>query len=1346
MGHIERLEVENFKSYKGEHVIGPFKRFSCIMGPNGSGKSNITEALSFVFGIRSTAIRGSHLKDLIYQTESDRVGTRKARVELVFVDDNGKEWQFRRSISAAGDGSYHLQATPVTWARYDSTLQQFNILSSARNFLVFQGDVMSLALRTPKELTEFFEQVHVCSPTALGPPQRRASCGSTTRLTHLAVAAVISGSIRFKEEYEDLDKKYQTAKASFLDTSAKRRGVGAQKTQFKTQKREADKWNDRSAELDGLRSEAMLFKLYRLEVTLRRKIAEAAEQHVPAAPTEAIEKLQSGGGHGEDELAIARRELQELGKERLLAEKKLKDQNNLTAQMRVAHNMKVNETEKLEAKLTALKAQLAATKASDKKRGKERQELDRQLLVVEKQFSEFLKEGDPESHEDLSQLGSQDWNDFSDLKQQAIEGTLKFHQEQQQQHHKLSMQEEVFKGLSLTAEHLADRRTTLGHNINQLQDQVTQLKTQHSEQEAKSKKCQDEFAEVEREMDQREVNHKKLQQGLEEVAVRLTDLRTDRQASKREQQIEEALNHFEKTLGTNKIKGKLMNMVTVTDKTKYRIAATVACGKHMDSIVVDSEHTAEQCIQALRESRVPPMTFLPLSSIQPPEFDDSYRSLGGTARPVLDVLTFDPEVEPAIRYAVGNTLVCDSLPEARKIAFDYGPRDKRRYKVVTVDGSIIHKSGCIQGGQESLKRKAAKWDDKEFSELKRKRDVLFEQIQSLPDLVLLQNKRMAAHTNANIAQSQLVTLKTDLKVNSDKIAAYNKEIDQIAKQQQNGKPHMKEVEANVKTLQSTVAKVQAQIKKVEDKVFSDFSQRTGITDVRAYEQQALTARKQHFEKKAEYQMVIHKLKSQIELEKEKELLSSAPAELQKVIKEVGDQLVKNKSELEVQKTKTIQIQAACDKADGLLKQTIQQKVLKDKAFQNLSFKWHDNTKAAATAHKALQSKQSAIQQLRAERCELVHRCQLEEISLPSKDVDTENSEAPEHNPKRRRGAARPGLVQSEAFNPAQAYGLSPMTNSQSLLSQVSPSQSRSKSRDKSGSRATRGSSGTTSSTGQKLCVVFEDLRSDLVQAAGDAKAFERTADELDQTIRRMEEEMDTLRPNLKAAERLQKIKPQLEETEQNYEDALKSMKTAQHDFMVAKEKRTQAFMATWDQMTQNIDPVYKALTGSNGMAFLGLEDSAEPWSSGVFYSSTPPNKHYRDLEQLSGGEKTISALALLYTVQAIRPSPFFILDEIDAHLDAVNVDHVLRYILKHKQATQFIVVSLRNQFYAKADSLVGVLKRREAQSSDLLTFDLSSYADDDDTKRLRATFETNQDYAYTLDWTVSSGPSIELFA
>lgn len=112
-----RIDVCDFKSYRGQQSIGPFKNFTSVIGPNGAGKSNLMDAISFVLGVKSAQLRSSQLKDLVYrgrrlertdedgneeqaesEGEDEGEGTaKKAWVMAVYEDGEGKEYRFQRT-------------------------------------------------------------------------------------------------------------------------------------------------------------------------------------------------------------------------------------------------------------------------------------------------------------------------------------------------------------------------------------------------------------------------------------------------------------------------------------------------------------------------------------------------------------------------------------------------------------------------------------------------------------------------------------------------------------------------------------------------------------------------------------------------------------------------------------------------------------------------------------------------------------------------------------------------------------------------------------------------------------------------------------------------------------------------------------------------------------------------------------------------------------------------------------------------------------------------------------------------------------------------------------------------
>lgn len=96
------------------------------------------------------------------------------------------------------------------------------------------------------------------------------------------------------------------------------------------------------------------------------------------------------------------------------------------------------------------------------------------------------------------------------------------------------------------------------------------------------------------------------------------------------------------------------------------------------------------------------------------------------------------------------------------------------------------------------------------------------------------------------------------------------------------------------------------------------------------------------------------------------------------------------------------------------------------------------------------------------------------------------------------------------------------------------------------------------------------------------------------------------------------------------------------------------------------------------------------------------------MEHLSGGEKTMAALALLFAIHSYQPSPFFVLDEVDAALDNTNVARIANYIHDHAApGMQFIVISLKTGLFQNSEALVGIYRDQVENSSKSLTLDVS---------------------------------------
>merc|ERR1712113_1304141 len=205
-------------------------------------------------------------------------------------------------------------------------------------------------------------------------------------------------------------------------------------------------------------------------------------------------------------------------------------------------------------------------------------------------------------------------------------------------------------------------------------------------------------------------------------------------------------------------------------------------------------------------------------------------------------------------------------------------------------------------------------------------------------------------------------------------------------------------------------------------------------------------------------------------------------------------------------------------------------------------------------------------------------------------------------------------------------------------------------------------------------------------------------------------------PNMRAMQKLDEAREKLEETNKEFDNARRKAKQAKMAFERVKAERYDLFNKCFEHISNTIDDIYKALTrNQSAQAFLGPENPEEPYLEGINYNCVAPGKRFQPMLNLSGGEKTIAALALLFAIHSYQPAPFFVLDEIDAALDNTNIAKVASYIESQKENMNIMVISLKVEFYSRADALVGIttnppeMKKSGALVSKVLTLDLSSY-------------------------------------
>ncbi|MBS1903531.1 MAG: chromosome segregation protein SMC [Bacteroidetes bacterium] len=202
------------------------------------------------------------------------------------------------------------------------------------------------------------------------------------------------------------------------------------------------------------------------------------------------------------------------------------------------------------------------------------------------------------------------------------------------------------------------------------------------------------------------------------------------------------------------------------------------------------------------------------------------------------------------------------------------------------------------------------------------------------------------------------------------------------------------------------------------------------------------------------------------------------------------------------------------------------------------------------------------------------------------------------------------------------------------------------------------------------------------------------------------EEIQRLRQQIKnlgnvnhlAYEEFNKERERLEFLTTQRKDLADAQRTLLETIEEINTTATNKFIETFELVRKNFKEIFRSLFNEGDECELALEEGKDPLEAQIEITAQPRGKKPHGIESLSGGEKTMTAIALLFSIYLVKPSPFCILDEVDAPLDDANVDRFLQLIKKFTVDTQFIVVTHNKRTMAAADALYGVTQEEDGVS------------------------------------------------
>jgi chromosome segregation protein len=233
------------------------------------------------------------------------------------------------------------------------------------------------------------------------------------------------------------------------------------------------------------------------------------------------------------------------------------------------------------------------------------------------------------------------------------------------------------------------------------------------------------------------------------------------------------------------------------------------------------------------------------------------------------------------------------------------------------------------------------------------------------------------------------------------------------------------------------------------------------------------------------------------------------------------------------------------------------------------------------------------------------------------------------------------------------------------------------------------------------------VESDLAEARDEAERLEWEVDELESEvgdfdpeeipdhhevkseIGRLEAEMEALEPvNMLAIEEYDRVEDELDDLLDKKGTLVEEADGIRERIERIEGRKKETFMEAFDAIDGHFRNIFERL--SNGTGRLHLENEEDPFEGGLTMKAQPGDKPIQRLEAMSGGEKSLTALAFIFAIQRHNPAPFYALDEVDAFLDAANADLVGEMVDEFAGDAQFIVVSHRSAMLERSERAIGV--------------------------------------------------------
>lgn len=1173
---LKKLELYGFKSFAQRTEIVFDEGITGIVGPNGSGKSNIGDAVRWVLGEQSAkTLRGASMSDVIFNGTQKRKPLSYCEVSLVFDNDDhalameAAEVMVTRRVYRNGESEYYLNRTACRLKDVVDLFRDTGIGKEGYS-IIGQGRIDEILSRKSEDRRQVFEEA--------------------------------AGIVKFKARKEEADKKLQRTLENLervddiLDELTKRLKP------LEEQSRNARVYLELSTELKDLDLNLFLIRSDRARARLSELESELLTVQTILADTESNltdkttrrDETQNRIDQLEEAITKARTELMECAEH-------------------------VHESQK---KLSALQSRRETRSENRQRIVREQEEAQERLAEIEKDHVRIQADVEKQHSliADAEQIlrATQEAAEKAQAKEKEADAALEAQKAAViDQMNRLSDVRNDKTRLNTMQAQMETRLTEIEESSGALQEQeaalreaLTAVEKQMETENQHQQQCQEKLAQARQASDEADTAYANLRADVEKQSADmqaaasrhnvLTEMTRDMEGYN--MAVRRAMT-YAKQRGLTGVKGVLAQLMTVPQA--YETAIDMALGAAQQNIVTDTEETAKELINYLRQNRLGRATFLPMSAIRGKTLYGNERNalkLPGCLGVASELVQCAPEYRGIVENLLGRTVIADNLDHGIPIM----RAGNHAFRLVTLEGDVMHSGGSMTGGSAQSKVSNLLSRERELKELTAK---------------LQTGRAELDKCRQELTQRQQTAQEKRQKV-SDAVNALHQQEIAVAREQARRESVFADLNTHLQRMQETEqARVQLHqsLEDIRQQLETIEHQRTGAQgDQSAMEQKTI---------------------------------------------EMQNALVKARAE-------------ASAENDRLMVRTLQLSDLR----HGLSDLERDEAHA--------QQDQAQILREQERREQLLH--EMDELdAIDENDMKREEAESARRQKEQLRQESA-----AQAIEQRRSQAQSDLRDILSDMENLHEAYNRDSEKLHKTELAKARIEGDQKNLQNRIWDTYK------LTYAG-AEEFRRTPFDEKESDRRATELQGQIRAlgtvNVGAVEEYAETKARVDDLTTQQQD----LKRAEMDLRELIERlliqMRSTFVENFSKMQGYFAETFTRLFGG-GHAELKLMDPDDPLNCGIEVNAQPPGKKLQLLSLLSGGERALTAIAILFAMLKLKPTPFCILDEIEAALDDANIGYYADYLKEYSKGTQFIVVTHRKGTMERCNSLFGVAMEEQGVS------------------------------------------------